>query len=52
MMEGPQTELLLLLKNQICQQLEEAQAALVSGQWSQERGGGAIIKADRVPLFI
>lgn len=51
--QRPQIELLLSLENQICQQLDAGQEALVSGQWGRRTGGGgAIIRADRVPLFI
>lgn len=39
LMQRPQTELLLSLKNQICQQLDGGQAALVGGQRAKRRGG-------------
>lgn len=38
-MRRPQTDPPLSLKNQICQQLDGGQAALVSGQWAERRGG-------------
>lgn len=52
LMQRPQTRLLLIQKNQICQQLGGGQAALVTGQRGKEERGSAIIRADRVPLFI
>lgn len=43
-MQRPQTGLLLSLKNQICQQLDGGQEALVSGQWAEGRGGKQLLE--------
>lgn len=40
LIQRPQTRLLLIWKNQICQQLGGGQAALVTGQRGKRRGGG------------
>lgn len=44
LMQRPQTRLPLIRKNQICQQLGGGQAALVTGQRGERRGGQQLLE--------